>query len=242
VFMKRLIWVFTVFVLLVANLAAVDYISIRDIQYTTNPGCEGTYPSQRLGEVVSTGGVVTAVEDGSGMLYLSSPQGGEWNSICVRAGKYIGQYRLRPGDRIELTGEVQERFGMTCIGAVSGMTRAGYQSSVPEVPATTGSICTDEGYEGALVRLSNVSLVRAQGSTWKVDDGSGACTMEDGFGVLLQSRMPSGSDSLWQEALGIVTFRYGEFRFNPRSASDLGSQQGLNVNQTSWGRVKSLYK
>jgi hypothetical protein len=86
--MKRLIWVFTVFVLLVANLAAVDYISIRDIQYTTNPGCEGTYPSQRLGEVVSTGGVVTAVEDGSGMLYFPRRRVGSGTpSACAQASK-----------------------------------------------------------------------------------------------------------------------------------------------------------
>jgi len=47
---------------------------------------------------------------------------------------------------------------------------------------------------------------------------------------------------VWQEARGIVTFRFGEYRLCPRIAQDLGGQTGLNVNPTSWGRVKSLYR
>ncbi|MCD4829831.1 MAG: hypothetical protein K8R90_10425 [Candidatus Cloacimonetes bacterium] len=233
---------FLVMSLALVSLAATNIVTIYDIQYTSNPGCEGTYPSPYCGLTIRTSGIVTAIHPESGIMYMSGLHGGEWNAICVKAGRHIHQNRLRPGVRVDLTGMVVEQFGMTMLSDVSNIVTNGVQTTLPEVLATTGLVRVNESYESALVRLQNVSLINHAGAIWEIDDGSGACVMEDGFDVLSAQRVNFDEDGIWQEARGIVSFRFGEFRLNPRTPLDLGGQYGLNVNQTSWGRIKSLYK
>ena len=224
-------------------LAATNDATIYDIQYTDNPGCEGTYPSLLCGSVVRVSGVVTAVEATKGNVFLTGPQGGEWNSICVEAGSLVNKNRLRPGVMVELCGTVREQFGMTILTNLFDVRTHGVASSIPVIDASTGVLRNHEAYESALVRLQNVSLIEHQGGMWKIDDGSGTCVLEDGFNVLSQQRLQFDSDGMWMEAMGIVTFQFGEFRINPRTVADLGNQTGLHVTpSTSWGRVKSLYQ
>lgn len=224
------------------SLAATELVSIYDIQFTTNPGCEGTYPSPMCGKVVGTSGVVTAIDTDAGVLYMSGLQGGEWNSICVKAGDLMRGRRIRPGVRVEVVGKVAELFGMTTLIDVTELTTSGAQATLPETTATTGAVRMDEGLEAALIRLQNVTINDHASSQWTIDDGSGTCIMGDEFDTLESSRIDYDGEGEWIEARGVVVYRYGEFSVNPRTVFDLGGQTSLNVNQTSWGRVKSLYR
>jgi hypothetical protein len=64
--------------ILVGNIL-IAQTSIYDIQFTTIPGTNNNYPSTKVNQSVTTGGIVTAVNYLGGRYYISSSKGGAWN-------------------------------------------------------------------------------------------------------------------------------------------------------------------
>ena len=88
-------------------------ISIYDIQYTTDPG-NGTYPSPYEGQIVTTGGIVNAVDFNDGRFFITSSNGGEWNGVYV----YDNDQNVAVGDSVIIEAEVYEYWGFTELSVI----------------------------------------------------------------------------------------------------------------------------
>jgi len=83
--------------------AAIPYVSIHDIQYTTDPSGDSPYK----GQTVVTRGVVTAVASKGFFIQNGT---GAWDGIYVYLGSSPG---VNVGDLVEVKGYVKEYYGLT---------------------------------------------------------------------------------------------------------------------------------
>lgn len=214
--------------------------SIYDIQYCTNSGSDGTFPSPYRSQIVTTSGIVTATGYSNGGFFISEPVGGPWRGIFV-----IERNReVRIGDMIEITGEVIEQFGFTAIGNLRRLSVISTGNPLPApVLVTSGELAVSEAYEGVLVQLSNVSVTNRndQGEVWLINDGTGISRMGEGFNNGMNAGLSINTGYVFSRIVGIVDYRFGEYRINPRNNADLQSTP-VGVNRPSWGRIKSLYR
>lgn len=217
-------------------------ISIYDIQFTTNPGSDGTYPSNYVGKAVTLEGIVTAPNYRDGGYFISEALNGAWRGILI----LDKNPRIHKGDRVLVTGIVSETFGMTCLQNISQSKVV--DSSVPlprPVILATGQLSQAgeaEAYEGVYAKLLNATAysAKAQKSKLNVTDGSGTCSVQGGnFGnrdILL------ASGGTYTSICGIVTFGFSEFSLSLASSADILSNQPKSVQSRSWGKIKSIYK
>lgn len=217
-------------------------MSIYDVQYTSHPGSDGTYPSRYVGKDVSVEGIVTATNYYSGGYFISESLNGPWRGIliCDRNAS------LKTGDRITVTGTVSETYGMTCLQDVSRTNILDRGLPLPQaIILTTGQLsrCDEaEAYEGVYARLMNVSAVgsKALKGRFNVTDGSGTCSIVLGsFGDRNLQKNPS---TQYSSLTGIVHFSFSEFSLNPINPSDAVVYQPTFIQNRSWGKIKSIYK
>lgn len=227
--------------ILVCGVTLLTGISLFEIQYTTNPGIDNTYPSRYVGKTVSVEGVVTATNYQSGGFFISEPAGGPWRSIYIR----MDNSGVRTGDKVMLKGIVDEYFGMTCINDVKGVRVL--DSSYPLSLAnqlTTGQITTPdqaEAYESTLVKVRNSSFIQNQGtSSYTISDGSGPCLVGSMFNR--DKSIRSKSASMFTSLTGVVCYAFSEYSINPRNSLDSVVMVPVFNQNRSWGRIKSIYR
>ncbi len=193
-------------------------LTIYDIQYTDNPGQDGTYPSPYEGQTVTLTGIVTADNYSNNRFFLSMPEGGAWKGIYI-----YHNYSLNVGDEVSVTGEVTEYWGFTELSDISNVTILSSNNQVQATNITTGQLNTNEAYEGVLVRIQNAQITESydQYGNIKINDGTGTCRV--GTGAI--SLMNNGYDAIVGSELasitGVVSYSYGNYYLNPRSLSDL---------------------
>jgi len=208
--------------------------TIYDIQYTTNAGPEGWYPSPMVDEVVTVTGIVTGANFGHDLyFFMSDPEGGAWHGI------YVYDYVAGPavGDEVEVTGTVTEYYGLTELGYCTiNILSSG--NTVPEpISVTTLDLVVPvlaEQYEGCLVEVTNIEVVEAQNDygEWYIDDGSGECQVDDGF-FYLDEVVPEIVITVgmeWAVIRGCVDYSYDEYGINPRTPDDLIDEVSINEN------------
>jgi len=192
-------------------------LTISDIQYTTDPGAQGTYPSLLEGMSVTTEGIVTAINYGGTNFFIEDENGGAWNGIYI----YDAADNPVLGDKLSVSGEITEYYGFT------ELTNISYEvlscgNPVPEpVVVNTGELQepdTGEKYESVLIKLQNVEVTQLPNDygEWYVDDGSGECQIDD--------EIFSYSPTLGEEfeyIIGVVDYSYDEYAVNPRQTDDL---------------------
>jgi len=213
--------ILAVFILTCSLLIAQQEVSIYDIQYTTDAG-SGTYPSPYEGQTVTLTGIVTAsnyYSSGSSLrFFMSEPEGGAWNGIYI----FQNTYEVEVGDEVTLTGEVDEYYGVTEITNLSSFSINSSGNPVPDaLPASTGDLMapdTAEQYEGCLVKVQNVETVDTPNNygEWYVDDGSGACQIDDG--IFTYDDPSTGEE--FASITGALDYSYDEYAINPREQSD----------------------
>ncbi len=91
-----------IIILFIISFATLFSISIYDIQYTSDPGPNGTYPSPYEGQIVITGGIVCGIDFNDGRFFITSGDGGEWNGIYV----YDDDQTVAVGDSVVIEAEV----------------------------------------------------------------------------------------------------------------------------------------
>jgi hypothetical protein len=225
--MKRL------FVTLIFSLFAISSFAttIYDVQYTEIPGGDNTYPSPYEGQEVTVTGIVTAIGWAHYLdnFYMSMPAGGEWSGILV----YMAEdTTLVPGDEVEITGTVQEYYGLTEISGYSGPITVNLLSSGNPIPDPVVVTCGDlavegvgEPYEGCLIELHDVTVVEEQINfgQWYVMDGTGIAQIDDGFFYLDEIEPPIvitlGME--WAIIRGCLDYSYDEYGLSPRTPDDL---------------------
>ncbi len=233
---------FLLVILLVVSVA-MSATTIYDIQYTTDAGSDGTYPSPLDGQEVTVQGVVTANRANTsaeiGKFFISQPEGGAWKGIYV----FDWSVDVQLGDLVEVTGTVDEYYGYTEL-TYCDVTVLSSGNPVPNpIIVTTGQMSggmTAESYEGCLVKVMNVTCTVApdQYNQFEVDDNTGACNVDDLFYIQPE---PSVGDQ-FSSITGMVNYGFDEFSINPRTMDDVQSGTPVNNSKKSWGKIKSIYK
>ena len=193
--------------------------SIYDIQYTTVAG-DGTYPSLLADQEVTTRGIVVAsgFSGYNNNFFIADASGGAWNGLYV----FGADAEPNPGDEVRVTGTVKEYFGFTEIAnpAVTVLTTGNDLPSFVEV--STGDLtqpATAEAYEAVLVKLTGVVVTQEPDShnEWYVDDGSGACQVDDG----MYTTPDVAVDASYDYIIGLVDYNYSAYGVNPRNEGDV---------------------
>lgn len=213
VFMKRFYILILLFIS--ANLVG---LTIYDIQYTNNPGSDGTYPSPYEGQTVTITGIVTADNYSNSRFFLSMPEGGAWKGIYV-----YHNYSVNVGDEVSVTGEVSEYWGFTELSDVSNVTILSSGNSVQTTIITSGQLNSMEAYEGVLVKIQQAQVTESydQYGNIKINDGTGDGRVGTGAISLMSNGFDAIVGSVLASLTGVVSYSYGDYYLNPRSMNDL---------------------
>jgi len=213
---------------------------IFDIQHTTSAGIDGTFPSEMRNQKVELSGIVFAKDYLNGGFFVSHPEGGKWSGLLINdRGNSVNL-----GDQVTIQGEVHEQFGLTTIRSVKSCKVISRNNPLPSPTLiTTAELAYNECYEGVLVQLSNVTVVSedSRKGVVLIDDGTGICRLANSFLKNSDDTLPFKQGDAFSTIIGVVDYRYGEFRINPRGASDI-KKIYVGVTKPSWGRIKSLYR
>lgn len=219
--------------------------TISEIQYTTNPGADNTYPSPYANETVTINGIVTATgfHAASGQkFFVSESGGGAWRSIFVDDSSHAVQL----GDLVSITGIVKEYYGMTVIRQCSAVNVLSSNNPLPSpIILTSNQMASEEAYECCLVKVQNITCTTAPNTQNElyVDDGSGSAKVDDGFfSGAVPFPINSGVGVSYNYIMGIVDYSHGSYCLQPRSALDIQKRAPVLNSHKSWGKIKSIYK
>jgi hypothetical protein len=234
---------YMVFVALLFMSLSLTAITIYEIQYTTNPGVDNTYPSPYANQAVTVTGIVTATGyHGSSKFFISEPTGGNWRSIFIDDSSHAVQL----GDLVSVTGTVKEYYGMSEIRQCSAINVISSNNTIPNpIILTSGQLASEEAYECCLTRIQNITCTVAPNSQNElfVDDGSGAAKVDDGFfSGAVPFPINSGVGVNYAFIMGIIDYSHGAYCLQPRSALDIQKRNPVLNSNKSWGKIKSIYK
>lgn len=195
-------------------------LSIRDIQESTEPGSDNTYPSLHVGETVTINTAVIGAKGFNGsdnMMFLFDLNGGAWNGILINAND-----TANIGNLVNVTGTVEEIDGTTILtNADIELINAGPYTIPAAINVTVADFnnpATAEMYESCLVKVANVSCseIDQPNNEWVITtDNETFVTIGDGF----YTYSPVvGQD--WGMITGIVNYEQDAFRINPRDEND----------------------
>ena len=190
------------------NTSLPPYVSIYDIQYTTNPTGDSPYAD----DTVQTSGIVTGVH--SQGFFLQNGYGA-WNGIYVFSSVYAPQVSI--GDSVTIVGKVKEYYNLTEIVNLSYLQRHSQNNTLPPPVIVTASQVKTEQYEGVLVKLLNATCVNPNAGygMWTVNDGNDTCKIHN----LLYNYTPVLNKVY--HITGPVYYAFNEYRIEPRFAADI---------------------
>ncbi|MDO9548893.1 MAG: hypothetical protein Q7J65_08035, partial [Candidatus Marinimicrobia bacterium] len=213
--MKRLL-IFCFVVLILSSFAfAQTLVTIAEIQDTTGTGSDA---SKLKGQVVTVAGVVSA-ESYAFVRYYIQDGTGPWSGIYVYDSNNDAAY----GDSILITAEVAEYYNLTELKNVTSFTVLSKGHKVEPTLVTTGEIGTGganaEAYEGVLVKVMNAAITNPDlgYGEWEIDDGSGACRVDDKADYYFD---PAKYDSV-RSLVGVLDYSYSNTKILPRLAYDI---------------------
>lgn len=179
----------------------VDYYTVRangmkvyDIQYTQASNGNSPY----LGKNVSVRGFVTASTKPHdlGYLYIQDADGGPWSGIwCVGSG--ITQFFRE--EEVQVTGLVEEYFGMTRLNVATISRTGGRRALVPSVlnPGDSASKANFgwEAFEGCYVRLEDPAQAKLYVSNTNLGFGDFAVSQNVGANFWKRTMVMTGRQS-----------------------------------------------
>jgi predicted MPP superfamily phosphohydrolase len=193
-------------------------LTIYDLQYTSNPGSDNTYPSPYDNDDVTVTGIVTADNYSGNRFFISMPEGGAWKGIYV-----YHNYSLNIGDEVSVSGEVSEYWGLTEISSVSNVSVLSSGNDVNPTIITSGQLNSLEAYEGVYVTIMNAAISESydEYGNFKINDGSGAAYVGTGCVSLMNDNFDAIEGAMLSSISGVVSYSYGNYYLNPRSMNDV---------------------
>ncbi|NOX88680.1 MAG: T9SS type A sorting domain-containing protein [Calditrichaeota bacterium] len=204
-------------------------LSVKDVQYTWG------YPDDASGYAgyqVTLKGIVTSDSSHFSSVYYIQEKEEPWYGIQVR-DVYHNNFAV--GDEIQITGTIEERYGVTRIvvnDSATGVTLLSSGNSVTPMDVTTGEIATGgdnaEAYESCLVRVKNLTVTNPfpDGANnfgeFMVSDGSGDLRVDD-YALHFRGNLDSTfalNDHI-DEIVAIHYYSYGNYKLIPRSNDDI---------------------
>lgn len=190
--------------------------TIYEVQYTTNP--DGISPM--LGQIITTGGIVTGVDTIGANSYFIQAGTGPWSGIyCFDANSVVNI-----GDSVTLQASVSEFNGLTELTSVSGLVVEG-QHPVPAPAAITPDQAQEEQWEGVLATVSDIGcLAPPDGNNqWTgVSTTSGSIIVDD----LMYLYTPTVGN--YYSVTGCLTWTFDERKIEPRFLADIAVGSGLS--------------
>ena len=191
-----------------------DTHTIYQIQYTTNPGSDNTYPSPVAGQVVTTSGTVCAILPQG---YILAEDAGPWRAIYV----YVAGGEKPPlGREVQISSAVVEYHGLTEFSRPTKVWIRGEGAPVctptvvtaAEVPYTATNPLNSEAHESVIVEYRNITITTLLSYRARFTDASG------GIGTInLDSSycyVPTGlaAGQRYEYVRGPLYYTFGEYR------------------------------
>ncbi len=192
------------------------FVSIYDIQYTTNPNGDSPYNSQ----IVKTAGIVTAFYSAG---YFIQDGNGPWSGLFV----YDNTNTVNLGDSVEVTGIITEYFNMTEMTNVSAFNLISSGNPLPVPLVVTTAQANTEPYESVLCKVNNAQCTNPNAGfgLWTVNNGSAGDTLKVDKIIYQYPNPALGSK---YNITGVINYAFGEFRIAPRNASDVQLITGID--------------
>lgn len=201
---------------------------IYDIQYTTDPSGD----SPLLDQEVTVSGVVTVGRGTySSSYFFMQDAPGPWNGIQVYLGSG-SSYEVMEGDSVQVTGTVDEYYGLTEITDVTDVTILDSRKWMEPVEGTTAGIDSSEQFESVLVKVKDVTVTNETDGyyAWLVDDGTGEAKIgtraDDNY--FYKQKV----DDVIDWIVGVAFLSYGHNEIQPRAAYDFGPINGSTMIQS----------
>jgi len=216
--LKKALGLLLIFAALSSTWAAIT--PIRDIQYTTAASGDSPLKDQ----IVTISGVITGeIYAFKNSYYYVQDANAPWSGIKV----YDKTHFAAQGDRVTLTGKVEEYKGVTEITTVSAFTIDSTGTKwIQPMAVTTAEIATAgaqaETYEGCLIRVGPATITNPSlgYGEWQINDGSGPCRVDDETKYYFN---PANYSSV-QSITGILDFANNDTKIEPRLANDVIEQ------------------
>ena len=191
--------------------AGPEITPIHDIQYTEDPG--GGSPL--VGQTVTTEGIVVAVF--GQQVVIEDAAGGPWNAILLYLAADHG---LNLGDRIRVTGQVQEYYGMTELANNPTLEVLSTGNPLPGPDVVSTAEAAAEQWESVLLRVRNVTVTNPDlgYGEWSVADSSGVDLRVDDLAGY--TYVPTLGDQL-ESVTGPLFYTYDTFKLEPRDDADI---------------------
>jgi hypothetical protein len=201
--------------------------TIYQVQYTTDPGADSTYPSPMESVLVTITGVVTEDHSHSSThIHIqddTDPQGtgGAWNGIYVFDN---GGYSPAVGDKIQITGEIQEYYGKTEIGNLASYTLLSSGHDLPPVECTTAELefedPASEPYEGVYVIVRDVTVTNPNDGfgNWHISDGTGTAQVDVSGDYSYEPKLNDHIDYV----RGVIDYSFDQYEIEIRGDDDIG--------------------
>lgn len=212
--MNKMFTVVSVLLLLMA-LGFAQVTPIHDIQYTTD--ASGDSPLK--GQTVTVEAIVSGESGSFGSNYYLQDSVGAWNGVMV----YDKDHNARYGDKVRISATVDEYHNLTELKNVTEFTVLDSGLTPQATVVTSGEVGTggtmEEAYEGVLVTIKDASITNADlgYGEWEIDDGSGACRVDDKADYFFLPANYSGVKSI----TGLMDYSYGDRKMQPRIAWDV---------------------
>ena len=209
----------TALFIIIFGFTILNSISIYDIQYTTNPGGNGTYPSPYAGQIVTTGGIVFATDFSENRFFITSG-GGDWEGIYV----YDNDQNVAVGDSIIIEAEVYEYWGFTELSNLISCEIVSSGNALPAISPTYLSQVTQESNESVKVWVQNVEVSQTydEWGQWEISNSNSECIISTGFMNMEEVGIPLVVDYPLSIS-GFVTYLWEEFQLNPVSLNSISS-------------------
>lgn len=200
-------------------------LSCYDIQYTISPEGDSPY----LEQSVIVQGIVTGVSflSGSGAnnfgFFISDAEGGAFSGLFV----YNQQYFPALGDMVKVTGTVAEYYDFTEITQVTAYQVLSQNNALPQPSLIStgalGSSATAEQWESVLVKVqnANVASLPSNYQEFSVNDGSGACQIDNQFFPMGHTWQNIAIGNSYTEIIGVVDYAFSSYGLQPRSLADM---------------------
>ena len=199
-----------------------EELTIYDMLYTDDP-----LTSPYVDELVQFSGTITSdTSTSSGTFHVqdfdnTAHTGAAWNGVMVYSEDH-NKYAV--GDKVDIVGSVKEYYGLTEIVDVVSCDKVGTGDVTAEV-VTSGEIASDsttsEPYEGALIRINNVTVTEI------LTYGDFEVTDADGFAVQVGGSSAYDYEPVVGDHIGFITgnltYSYDKYELLVRGEADFGT-------------------
>lgn len=190
--------------------------TIREIQYTTSPGDDGTFPSPHENSPFTLLGTVTGVIENVG--YYIQDEAAEWSGIWINDPS-LNPERL---DEVLVTGTIEENNGRTELGAISSSSIEGINTGSEPFPVLIYSPI-DESLESVVSKIEYSRYATGDAGNIVMNIGFTAPLTPISIDNALYTMSNPDVNNLYL-ITGVVNNATGSFSLSPRDLPDVTDQ------------------